>query len=377
MQIYEEKWRYYIIIYVFKGGILLEIERKKAALVKAGYYLLFAIAGYTVMRYIWPLLIPFILGFAVAYMLRPATVFICRHSKISRRGAAITCAIIFYVVLAGAVWIVALILFLQAERIGAWFPSLYFEHIEPALALVNDKILAMARRFSPKVNGGEIYSVINDALGNAFVSASNWGMSIIAGWAKSIPAAVITLIFTILSSVLICSGYDQTTGFVMRQIPQRLHKTVLDVRDFLAKTIFKILKTYLIIMVITFVLLASGMWFLKIEGFVAYSALIAFLDLLPVIGSGAVLVPWGVILIVIGDSFTGIGLLLLWAIISFVREIIEPKILGSQIGLHPLATLTSMYIGLRLAGFGGLILAPIICMLTCHLHDEGIINLYK
>lgn len=355
----------------------MELERKKALLVRAGYYLLFSAAGYVLLRYLWPLLIPFLLGFAVAYMLRPATGFICRHSKISRRGASIACAIIFYAALAGVVWFMSAMLLLQAGQIGEWLPGLYTENIEPALAVVNEKLLSLAKRFSPGIDGGQIYSAVGDALGGAFASASNMGIKLITDFAGSVPMALVTIIFTILSSVLICADYDGATGFVMRQIPQRMHKTVLGVRDFLAKSILRILKTYLIIMAITFALLSAGMWFLKIEGFVTYAALIAFLDLLPVIGSGAVLVPWGIVLIVMGNSFTGVGMLLLWALMSFVRELLEPKILGDQIGLHPLAALTTMYIGFKLAGFGGLILAPVICLLACHLHDEGHIKLYK
>lgn len=355
----------------------MELERKKAFLIRVCYYILFALAVYIALRWLWPLLLPFLTGFAVAYMLHPVTGFICRHSKISRRSAAIIGAIVFYVLLICVCWLLGAFFLLELERTGKYLPQLYSEKIEPALSLLSDKFLSLAGRFFPGLDGGQIYSSLNDALGGIFVSASTWGVGLLAGIAKSAPMAALTLIFTIMSSVLICADYKAVTAFVMRQIPVRLHSTILDVRDFLARSILKIVKTYLILMVITFALLAAGLWFLKIENFVIYSAIIAFLDLLPVIGSGMVLIPWGVVLIITGQSFTGVGMLLLWAFSSFIRELLEPKILGGQIGLHPLVTLTAMYFGLKLAGFGGLVLVPVFCLLVCYLQDNGIINLYN
>lgn len=355
----------------------MELERKKTLLIKAGCYLLYAFAIYVALRYLWLLLLPFLLGFAVAYMLRPATRFICRHSKMSRRWASIICAIVFYLLAGLLCWIISAFFLLELEEIAAGLPQIYTSKIEPALSLLNEKLIRMAGRFFPRMDGGQVYKSVNEALGGVFISASTWVLSLVTNMAKALPMAILTLIFTVVSSVLVCADYEGVTGFVMRQIPQRLHSTILDVRDFLARSIIKILKTYIILMFITFAMLALGLWFLQVDGFVLYAVIIAFLDLLPILGSGIVLIPWGTLLIVMGDNFTGIGMLLLWAVISVIREVLEPRILGGQIGLHPLATLTAMYLGLKLAGLAGLILAPVCCLLACYLQDNGIIKLYN
>lgn len=355
----------------------MELERKKALLIRICYYLLFAAAIYIVLRWLWMLLLPFLAGFALAYMLRPATCFICRHSGMPRRSAAIICAVVFYAILIGICWVLCAFFLLKLGQIGKDLPMLYANKIEPVLSLFSDRLFSFVGRILPGLDGGQIYSSMNDALGGMFVSVSTWSLGLVTDFAKSAPMAALTLIFTIMSSVLICADYDGVTNFVMRQIPGRLHSTILDLRDFSVRSILKIVKTYLILMVITFGLLALGLWFLGIEGFAVYAGIIAFLDLLPVIGSGMVLIPWGIVLAVTGKSFTGIGILLLWVFSSFIRELLEPKILGEQIGLHPLATLTAMYFGLRIAGLGGLLLMPLFFLLICHLHDNGVIKLYN
>ena len=91
------------------------------------------------------------------------------------------------------------------------------------------------------------------------------------------------------------------------------------------------------------------------------------LDILPLVGTGTILVPWGAALIAGGDMPGGIGLLLLFGVIEVLRNILEPRIVGGQIGLHPIVTITSMYAGLKIAGFAGMLAAPVVVMLVRHL----------
>ena len=107
------------------------------------------------------------------------------------------------------------------------------------------------------------------------------------------------------------------------------------------------------------------------------AAIIAVLDILPFIGSGLVLIPWALISLLTGNLHMGIGLFIVYGIVTVIRNIIEPKIVGEQIGLHPLVTLTAMYLGLNLFGFVGFILAPITVLFLIHLNQTGYIRLWK
>jgi predicted PurR-regulated permease PerM len=105
--------------------------------------------------------------------------------------------------------------------------------------------------------------------------------------------------------------------------------------------------------------------------------LIAVLDVLPVLGSGGVLVPWGIVAMLMGDPMQGIGMFVLWGVIVVVRQVVEPKIVGSQIGLHPLITIAALFLGLKLMGGLGLIVAPLYIIVCKKLNEEGVIHLYK
>ena len=104
---------------------------------------------------------------------------------------------------------------------------------------------------------------------------------------------------------------------------------------------------------------------------------IATVDLLPVLGSGLVLGGWSAVVLAAGDLFLGVGLLILWGIISLVRSFLEPKIVGDHIGLPPLVTLTAMYFGLRLGGVAGMLAVPLLCMVLVRLQADGSLKFYR
>jgi predicted PurR-regulated permease PerM len=134
--------------------------------------------------------------------------------------------------------------------------------------------------------------------------------------------------------------------------------------------------SYVLISVICFIELGIGFFILDIRDAWFIALIIAIFDVFPIVGSGGILVPWGVIALIMGDPVRGIGLMVLWGVIVVVRQVVEPKIVGSQIGLHPLVTIVSMYIGLELMGGLGLIMAPIYIIVCKKLNEENIIHLY-
>jgi predicted PurR-regulated permease PerM len=105
--------------------------------------------------------------------------------------------------------------------------------------------------------------------------------------------------------------------------------------------------------------------------------LIALLDILPIVGTGTVLIPWAVISLIVGDYAKGICLLIMYAIITVIRQFIEPKIVGDQVGLHPVATLIAMIVGTKLFGAIGLFGLPISLAIIKDLNDHGKIHVFK
>ncbi len=359
----------------------MELDRQKNILVKIGYWVLAAVVLYVGVRYLLPFVMPFLWGFLIAWMLRPVVRFICRHSGMGRRGAAIVSATALYLVLGLLCWLAVSYLVMWGEAFFPRLPELYAQRVAPFINEVGQRLGGFVRRLAGKgatgLEPGKLLMALESALADMVSSASAWSMQVVVEMAKKLPLTMLNILFMLLSSVLICVDYDMVTGFILRQIPPKHKGTVLEMRDFLVSCVWRIIKAYLILMVITFVLLMGGLAVLRVTGFVGISATVAVLDLLPVVGSGLVLIPWGIYALLGGETFRGVGLILVWVLISVVREILEPKIVGDQIGLHPLAALIAMYVGLRFAGFWGLIIAPMVCLLLKYMKDKGIWSCYR
>ena len=107
------------------------------------------------------------------------------------------------------------------------------------------------------------------------------------------------------------------------------------------------------------------------------AAIIAVLDIMPVIGTGGILIPWAIIELILKNYFLGFSLLILYIGVTVFRNIIEPRIVGHQIGLHPIITITAMYAGLRLFSVAGIIIGPVVAITVKYLNDEGKIKLFK
>ena len=142
-------------------------------------------------------------------------------------------------------------------------------------------------------------------------------------------------------------------------------------------TLFVCIRSYALIMSITFVELALGLTLIGVEHSLLIACLIAVFDILPVLGTGGIMIPWTIITAITGDHKLALGLLIVYLAITVIRNIIEPKIVGSQIGLHPVVTLVSMFVGAQLFGVLGLFGFPIGLSLLRHLNDTGTVRLFR
>ena len=132
-----------------------------------------------------------------------------------------------------------------------------------------------------------------------------------------------------------------------------------------------------ILCLVTFVMLLLGFWYLGVDYALLTAVLVAIVDALPVLGTGTVLVPWSVYQLLLGSVPRGVALLALYAVILLVRNLLEPKLVAAQAGLPPLAALMAMYLGFRLFGVGGMLLAPVVMMFVKQLQDFGAVRIWK
>ena len=136
-----------------------------------------------------------------------------------------------------------------------------------------------------------------------------------------------------------------------------------EAKEHLKYSILGYVKTQCILMFYTFTICIIGLFLLRSPYALLLSVIISLIDALPFFGSGFILWPGAVIYLIMGSSSIAIGYLIIYHCVNFMRQVMQPKILGTQIGLHPLLILISMYIGLKCIGFLGMIIGPILAVL--------------
>ena len=208
-------------------------------------------------------------------------------------------------------------------------------------------------------------------------SLSMSAMGTISGVASSLPGLFIKLLLMIISTFFIAADYELLTGFFLKQLDGKSKQIFLQVKKYVVGTLFVCIRSYALIMTITFIELSVGLSIIGVKNSILIAFLISVFDILPVLGTGGIMIPWTIIAALTGDYSLSIGLLIVYLIITVIRNIIEPKIVGSQIGLHPVVTLASMFVGVQLLGVVGLFGFPISLSLLRHLNDNGTIHLFK
>lgn len=305
-------------------------------------------------KHVFLLVLPFLIAWAIAFMIRPLAATIGKAVKIPQSVLRATLAILISVAVLGAVslgvWMLAMELWRLLSGIGEG----------EALRELIDRIT------SGGIFGG-IFDTLGDTLGEIFYDlilslATSLG-GVITGAAAAVPRILLTLVITVISTVYFSYDLELVNSFVTGILPPRVLSWFVSFKRGFFSVGLKYIRSYLFLMLITYAVILVGLVLLGRPYALLLALVIAVLDLLPVIGVGTVLVPWSVYELVLGDTGVGVGLLVLFAVHTFIRQLAEPKIVGRTLGVHPIITLLLLYVGYSLFGFVGLLLVPIVTVL--------------
>lgn len=353
----------------------LNIEKKKAFVLNVVYIVFILGLGYIVIKHILPLFMPFIIGLVIAVLFRRPIDYIKKKTHLNRSLISIVILIIFYGVLVLVISLIGAKVFTFLKDLFGQLPDLFTDSIEPALEKATDNIMEQFPDIRSYIE--DFILNISDTLFSFVKNASTSVISTITGLAGKVPSILIKLIFTIVSSFFFTIDYYKISDFVIRQFNGDRRKMFLQLKDNGIGTIAKFIKAYSAIISITFLELSIGFWILRIPNPFLLGLLVAFVDVLPILGTGAILLPWAIIVLILGNTKMGIGIFILYIVVTAVRQTVEPKIVGKQIGLHPIITLLLMYVGAQLMGVLGLLLLPVIATIIKTLNDEGTLHLFK
>lgn len=251
--------------------------------------------------------------------------------------------------------------------------------ISPLSELIDEKIYEITVASPPEL-GGRISKILDSAsaaLKTVPEKAATGLWDVISAMISNAPRILLGLVTFCIGLFFISAGYPEIRGFFLRQIPEPHRKKAAEIKACVTESLFGWLKAQLIMCAITFCELTAAFFMLRINGAVIAAALTAIVDMLPVFGTGAVLLPWAAVKLASGEIVLGAALLCVYAVVTVVRSVTEPKLMGRDSGASPAAMLCAMYIGSRTMGVGGMLLFPILLMVLTRLVSSGAVNLWQ
>ena len=357
----------------------MDLKRKQKFLVEAAYITVILALIYVTFKFFIPLIFPFVLGFIIAFAFKPLIRKMTTKLKFPNKLSALIVIGLFYLILLTITILLGIEVFLYLKDFFIEIPELYNNILVPWLSNALVSLEELASQIDPNlVDQVRLYSQqILESLGNLITSFSVGSVGFITGFATKVPMFLVGFLLTVISSFFIAMDYQMIVNFLLDQVSPSKRSLLIEAQLFLVSTLHKYAKSYLMIMSITFVELTIGFSILGIESAIVVAFLISIFDILPIAGTGGVMIPWMVFTFLEGNSSLGFGLLIIYLVVTVIRNIIEPKIIGDQVGLHPLLTLFAMYIGVQLFGVAGLFGFPITLAILNGLHRNHKIVLYK
>ena len=337
------------------------VEKMRAFIIKFVYYCILLGIVFVAFKYAFPVLSPFLLAFLLAFVLKPVINLITKKTQIKRRTVAILTLCVFYILFLTLLIVVGTRLVILAKDGFYALPGIYASVIEPALTSVQAFIVDIVKNLNPEALSmvTEISTHLNSALSSFVTTFSASAVSAIGSAAGALPGTLVNTIMMVVASFFCVVDYYKITNFIALRFSPKGRALLFKVKNSAVDVLFKFGRAYALLMSITFLELFVGLSLLRIDYSFLLALLIAVVDILPVLGTGTVLIPWAIVTLILGNFPLGIGLGVLYAIITVVRQSLEPKVVGQQIGLHPLVTLISMFVGASLFGVIGLFGIPI------------------
>ena len=377
-----------------------KIEKRRSFIINTVFVVIIVGLFYLAIKYALGIVWPFVVAFFLAMLLQRPVNFLSTKTPL-KRGISSVIMVLFVLVIVGS--ILGLIIGRIVIELKGFFDYLLIK-MEDAPAFVDQIQAWLSDTFSflPKSLHESIMTATENFLNRLMgieakasadaIQAESSGIDFsllssplgaVWGTAKQIPMIAVGVLVCVVSCCFMTTDYRTLRDMILSQLSQKRQSAVIRTKQVTFSTLGKMGKAYSIILFVTFMEMLLGLSFLKLihvydSGYIfAIAFITAIVDIIPVLGTGTILIPWALWSLFTGDVGLGIGLLVVYAIISVIRQVIEPKLVASQLGLPPFVTIMAMYIGSQLFGFVGLFLLPITIMLLKVLNDEGVIHIFK
>lgn len=357
----------------------MKTEKKRAFLINFAYFGVMVALAFFGIRYLLPIILPFVIAFIIAYFLQWPVNVLEKRFGLPHKPIAILAVLLFYVIVGGVLTLMGAKIVSAVINLVKEVPSFYIRQIYPFFV----DILHDLERVLIKLGLSEL-GAVSGSTGQVIQSLSEMVsglpgkvVDVATGFAVSVPGLFVDIVIMIICTFFITIDYRRLTDFCMRQLDDNSKKLFLEIKEYVVGTLLVCIGSYALIMSTTFVELSVAFTLIGMNHAIIVAACIAVFDILPVLGTGGIMIPWAVFMLVYGNYPLALELFLIYVIITVIRNIIEPKIIGGQLGLHPVVTLICMFVGVEFFGVIGLFGLPILLSLILHLNAHGAIKVIK
>jgi sporulation integral membrane protein YtvI len=341
-----------------------------------GLYLLlvyiFPILG-RILAYIPKLFLPFIFAILIAVLIEPVVNFFENKLRFNRVLAVLTSLLL---VIGGFIYIVSMLVSVIIKQLTTLY-KLTQSNADSMISEIISKISDL-RLFFLRL---DLPLQLQDTMQASIQKGIEWGQHMInivinglVSFVTMLPGMMIFLMIATVATFFIIKDRALIRSFVLHIIPNRMRDSGQDILGRLIQAFVGFVKAYSILISVTFILTLVSLKILGVQYGLTLALIIAVADILPVLGPGTIYIPWIVWEFISGQIGMGVALLVVYVIISAVRQFLEPKIVGDNIGLHPLVTLISLYVGLKLGGIVGMILGPVCVVIFIAIYRAGLLD---
>lgn len=330
------------------------------------------LAAWIFLRYAVSALMPFLLAAVISSLVSPMSEWISKKTRIPKK---LTSAVVLILLFS----LISALLYLAISRLIGELGDLLArlsedpELIGNTLSSLVDRVTGNGSHFSflqsvfesesLKSLGIDLSGLLQNAVGSLISSLTSALPVAAISLIKGIPSWILFVIVLLIAAYYFSSDGESVGRGISSVLPTKWRARLPLIKEKFKRTVTGYVKAYLLLMLLTFLEMMIGLTILGVEYAFIMAIVISVVDVLPILGAGTVLVPWAIFACLTSNTPLGVGLLILYAVTLIIRQIAEPRIVGSTLGIHPLATLASVYLGLRLIGFIGIFIGPMAAMM--------------
>ena len=351
--------------------------KKLHYLIQVAFVAVFLFLAYLAVRYVFGAIAPFIIAFIAASLVEPIVRFFVSKFRLPRAAASTIGIILLLIAFFAIASFVSVFIWKEGKDLVFRLPS-YISSIAEHIKHLMQNDTGIFSHLSDESIAKVMDYIANYDYSTLFTgSIGGFVLGYAGNMLVQIPTILVFCIVSIVSSFFMSISFPKVKSFILMQFKPQQQSLIIDVKKTLFSTVGKYLRSYSILMFTTFAELLIFFLIFGFEPALPLAFLIAIVDILPVLGVGTILIPWSLVSLLSGAPWRALILICMYIVVTIVRQVLEPKVIGDHVGMMPILTLFCIWVGLKLFGFGGMFLIPITVVILKNIHESGKVKIWK